>query len=194
MRKIGVLTSGGDTPGMNSAIRAVFKEGVKQNFTVLGIFHGYRGLIEGNIREMNHSDVENIMHKGGTILRTARSEEFKSPEGQKRALSVAKAYGIEGIVIIGGDGSYRGAKILNDLGVATIGVPGTIDNDMGYTDYTIGFNTAVNTITYKGYNARTRQSRRYRGNGKKLRRYCTLGRRCRRCGHDTRSRVPHALG
>ena len=139
---------------MNSAIRAVFKEGVKQNFTVLGIFHGYRGLIEGNIREMNHSDVENIMHKGGTILRTARSEEFKSAEGQKRALSVAKAYGIEGIVIIGGDGSYRGAKILNDLGVATIGVPGTIDNDMGYTDYTIGFNTAVNTITNEIYNIR----------------------------------------
>ena len=154
MRKIGVLTSGGDTPGMNSAIRAVFKEGVKQNFTVLGIFHGYRGLIEGNIREMNHSDVENIMHKGGTILRTARSEEVKYPEGQKRALSVAKAYGIEGIVLIGGDGSYRGAKILNDLGVATIGVPGTIDNDMGYTDYTIGFNTAVNTITNEIYNIR----------------------------------------
>ncbi|MDO4567479.1 MAG: 6-phosphofructokinase [Clostridia bacterium] len=154
MRKIGVLTSGGDTPGMNSAIRAVFKEGVRQNLNVLGIFHGYRGLIEGNIRELTHADVENIMHKGGTVLRTARSEEFKTDDGLKRALSMAKAYSIEGLVVIGGDGSYRGAKLLNDMGVPTIGVPGTIDNDMGYTDYTIGFNTAVNTITNEIYNIR----------------------------------------
>ena len=147
MKKIGVLTSGGDTPGMNSAIRAVFKEADARGMDVMGIFHGYKGLIEGRIRQLTHEDVANVMHKGGTVLRTARSSEFMQDGGFERALSMLRAYDIDGLIIIGGDGSYRGAKKLYENGIMTIGLPGTIDNDMGYTDFTIGFTTAVNTIT-----------------------------------------------
>lgn len=110
MKKIGVLTSGGDTPGMNSAIRAVFKEADARGMDVMGIFHGYKGLIEGRIRQLTHEDVANVMHKGGTVLRTARSSEFMQDGGFERALSMLRAYDIDGLIIIGGDGSYRGAK------------------------------------------------------------------------------------
>ena len=151
MKKIGVLTSGGDTPGMNSAIRAVFKEADARGMDVMGIFHGYKGLIEGRIRQLTHEDVANVMHKGGTVLRTARSSEFMQDGGFEKALNMLRAYDIDGLIIIGGDGSYRGAKKLYENGIMTIGLPGTIDNDMGYTDFTIGFTTAVNTITDEIY-------------------------------------------
>lgn len=154
MKKIGVLTSGGDTPGMNSAIRAVFKEADSRGMDVMGIFHGYKGLIEGRIRQLTHEDVANVMHKGGTVLRTARSSEFMQDGGFEKALSMLHAYDIDGLIIIGGDGSYRGAKKLYENGIMTIGLPGTIDNDMGYTDFTIGFTTAVNTITDEIYKIR----------------------------------------
>ena len=154
MKKIGELTSGGDTPGMNSAIRAVFKEADARGMDVMGIFHGYKGLIEGRIRQLTHEDVANVMHKGGTVLRTARSSEFMQDGGFEKALNMLRAYDIDGLIIIGGDGSYRGAKKLYENGIMTIGLPGTIDNDMGYTDFTIGFTTAVNTITDEIYKIR----------------------------------------
>ena len=154
MKCIGVLTSGGDTPGMNAAIRAVFKEGENRGINVMGIYHGYKGLVAGMVRQLTHEDVANVMHKGGTVLRTARSEEFRTPEGFQKALDMLHAFDIEGLIVIGGDGSYRGAKMLSDNGIKTIGIPGTIDNDLGYTDFTIGFDTAVNTITSEIYKIR----------------------------------------
>ncbi|MBQ3552243.1 MAG: 6-phosphofructokinase [Clostridia bacterium] len=154
MKRIGILTSGGDTPGMNAAIRATFKACDAMGMETFGIYHGYVGLIAGRIEKLNHAQVENIMHKGGTILRTSRSEEFKTEDGRKKAYRMLCAYDIEGVVVIGGDGSFKGAELLNDMGVAIIGIPGTIDNDMGYTDFTIGFDTAVNTITNEIYNIR----------------------------------------
>jgi len=146
MKKIAVLTSGGDAPGMNAAIRAVVRSGIYSDLKVMGIKQGFNGLINAQIEEMNLSSVADIIHRGGTILKTARSEEFLTEEGQKKAVNVIKVLGIEGIVVIGGDGSFKGAKKLNDLGIPTIGVPGTIDNDLGYTDYTIGFDTSINTV------------------------------------------------
>ena len=146
MKRIGVLTSGGDTPGMNAAIRAVLKAGLDRGYTVMGIYHGYRGLIDGRIRPLQYEDVHNIIERGGTVLRTARSEDFKGEEGRKRAKKIIEAFGMDAIVVIGGDGSFRGAKALMDMGVNTIGIPGTIDNDMGYTAFTIGFDTAVNNV------------------------------------------------
>ncbi|MBU5675026.1 6-phosphofructokinase [Alkaliphilus sp. MSJ-5] len=146
MKKIAVLTSGGDAPGMNAAIRAVVRSGIYNDVKVMAIKQGFNGLINANIEEMNLSSVADIIHRGGTILRTARSEEFRTEEGQRKALNVINVLGIEGIIVIGGDGSFKGAKKLNDLGIPTIGVPGTIDNDLGYTDYTIGFDTSINTV------------------------------------------------
>lgn len=146
MKKIAVLTSGGDAPGMNAAIRAVVRNGIYNNLEVVGIKKGYDGLINANMEDMNLSSVADIIHRGGTILRTARSEEFRTEEGRKKALNVMKVLGIDGIIVIGGDGSFRGAKELNDMGIPAIGVPGTIDNDLGYTDYTIGFDTSINTV------------------------------------------------
>lgn len=146
MEKIAVLTSGGDAPGMNAAIRAVVRSSIYNNVRVLSIRDGFNGLIGAQIEEMNLSSVADIIHRGGTILRTTRSEEFKTEDGQKRAMNVIKVLGIEGIVVIGGGGSLKGAAVLNSLGIPTIGVPGTIDNDLGYTDYTIGFDTSVNTV------------------------------------------------
>lgn len=154
MKCIGVLTSGGDTPGMNAAIRAVLKEGEDRGINVMGIYHGYKGLIAGMIKQLSHKDVENVMHKGGTVLRTARSKDFLTQDGFSKAINMLKAYDIEGLIVIGGDGSYRGAKLLSDNGIKTIGIPGTIDNDLGYTDFTIGFDTAVNTITGEIYKIR----------------------------------------
>lgn len=146
MKTIGVLTSGGDAPGMNAAIRAVVRTAIYKNMNVMGIRRGYNGLINGEIDEMDIKSVGDILHRGGTILNTARSELFKTDEGQKKALNVIKVFGIEGLVVIGGDGSFRGAMDLSKLGVPTIGVPGTIDNDISSTEFTIGFDTAVNTV------------------------------------------------
>lgn len=154
MKRIGVLTSGGDTPGMNCAIRSVFKTGVAMGMQVMGVYHGFKGLIEGKVDYLTHEDVENKMHKGGTLLRTARSEVFRTEEGIQKAISVLHAYGIEGLIVIGGDGSFRGCAELVKRGVPTIGIPGTIDNDMGYTDFTIGFDTAVNNVTNEIYKIR----------------------------------------
>lgn len=146
MRNIAVLTSGGDAPGMNAAIRAVVRSGINSGFRVFGIKRGYNGLIQGDIQEMHMSSVADIIQRGGTILRTARSEEMRTPEGIAKAVNVANVFNIEGIVIIGGDGSFMGAQKLTENGIDCIGIPGTIDNDLAYTDFTIGFDTAVNNV------------------------------------------------
>ena len=146
MKTIGVLTSGGDAPGMNAAIRAVVRSSIYHKCRVFGISRGYDGLINAKLHEKELSSVADIIHRGGTILQTARSEEFRTEEGQKRALNVLDVFDIEGVVVIGGDGSFAGAKKLNEMGIPTIGVPGTIDNDLAYTDFTIGFDTAINTV------------------------------------------------
>lgn len=144
--KIGVLTSGGDAPGMNAAIRAVVRCGIDAGFEVYGIKRGYEGLLDGEIEQMNLSSVGDILHRGGTILKTARSERFSTEEGVKRAKIILDTFGIEALIVIGGDGSMRGALELLKLGVNVMCLPGTIDNDLAYTDYTIGFDTAVNTV------------------------------------------------
>lgn len=146
MKIIGVLTSGGDAPGMNAAIRAVVRTGIYNGMKVLGIIKGFNGLVHGEVQELDMSAVGDILHRGGTILKTARCEEFKTEAGIKKALDVIKALGIEGLIVIGGDGSFRGAMDLSRRGIPTIGLPGTIDNDIACTDYTIGFSTAVNTV------------------------------------------------
>ena len=145
MKRIGLLTSGGDAPGMNAAIRAVVRSGIYYGMEVYGIERGYAGLIEDNVIPMEMRSVSNIVQCGGTRLRTARCLEMMTVEGQKKALDTLEKHGIEGLVVIGGDGSFRGAKVLSEYGVPTIGIPGTIDNDLEYTDYTLGFDTAVNT-------------------------------------------------
>ena len=142
---IGVLTSGGDAPGMNAAVRAVVRTAIKKNMQVMGIRRGYNGLINGDISEMNIRSVSNVLHRGGTMLLTARCNEFKTEEGQMQAVGVCKELGIDGLVIIGGDGSFMGARALSLKGIPCIGIPGTIDNDIACTDYTIGFDTALNT-------------------------------------------------
>ncbi len=142
---IGVLTSGGDAPGMNAAIRAVVRKSIANGKKVKGIMKGYQGLLNEEIFDMSPRDVSDTIQRGGTILRTARCEEFKTEEGQKRGAEVCKKHGIDGLVVIGGDGSYRGAQALTANGINTIGIPGTIDLDIACTDYTIGFDTAVNT-------------------------------------------------
>ena len=144
--KIGVLTSGGDAPGMNAAIRAVVRCGIDAGFEVYGIKRGYEGLLDGEIEQMSLSSVGDILHRGGTILKTARSERFSTEEGVKRAKIILDTFGIEALIVIGGDGSMRGALELSKLGVNVMCLPGTIDNDLAYTDYTIGFDTAVNTV------------------------------------------------
>ena len=146
MEKIAVLTSGGDAPGMNAAIRAVVRSCIYNNVRILSVKDGFTGLINAQIEEMNLSSVADIIHRGGTILKTTRCEEFKTKEGRRKAMNVITVLGIDGIVVIGGGGSIKGAKVINSLGIPSIGVPGTIDNDLGYTDYTIGFDTSVNTV------------------------------------------------
>jgi 6-phosphofructokinase 1 len=144
--KIGVLTSGGDAPGMNAAIRAVVRTGLYHNMEVFGIMRGYQGMIDDDIVPMHSRSVANIIQRGGTILKTARSKEFFEPEGRKKAYENLKKHGIDGLVIIGGDGSFRGAqKFSNEFDIPCIGLPGTIDKDIAGTDFTIGFDTAVNT-------------------------------------------------
>ena len=145
MNKIAILTSGGDAPGMNTAIRAVVRRGIFKGLEVYGVQNGYKGLIAGNFTPMDFKSVGDILHRGGTILQSTRCEEFKTEEGQKQAIAQMESAGISGLIVIGGDGSFQGASKLNDKGFATIGIPGTIDNDISGTDYTIGFDTAVNT-------------------------------------------------
>lgn len=146
MKTIGVLTSGGDAPGMNAAVRAVVRAGCENGFRVMGIRRGYNGLMQGDMFEMNLRSVSNIINRGGTVLYSARSPEFKTEEGLQKALKVAKDVNMEGIVVIGGDGSFRGARDLSLRGVNCVGIPGTIDNDIACSDYTIGYDTAMNTV------------------------------------------------
>lgn len=142
---IGVLTSGGDAPGMNAAIRAVVRTALSKGLNVKGIMRGYQGLIEEEIVDMDGHSVSDIIQRGGTVLGTARCMEFMTEEGQQKGADICKKFGIDGLVVIGGDGSFRGAQKLAHLGINTIGVPGTIDLDIACTEYTIGFDTAVNT-------------------------------------------------
>ncbi len=146
MNTIAVLTSGGDAPGMNAAIRAVVRSAIEKGMRVMGVRRGFNGLMHGDIFEMTLRSVSNIIERGGTILYTARCPEFRTEEGVQKALNTCKYLGIEGLVVIGGDGSFRGAKELSERGLPTIGVPGTIDNDIACCDRTIGYDTAMNTI------------------------------------------------
>ena len=145
VKTIGVLTSGGDAPGMNAAIRAVVRRGLSSGLKVKGIQKGYNGLLNEEIIDMTARDVSDTIERGGTILYTARCAEFRTAEGQQRGAEICRKHGIDGLVVIGGDGSFAGAQKLANLGVNTIGIPGTIDLDIACTDYTIGFDTAVNT-------------------------------------------------
>lgn len=155
MERIAVLTSGGDAPGMNAAVRAVVRAALNNKMDIYGIERGYAGLVKGEITRLSHRSVSGLIHKGGTFLRTARCPEFKDIEVQRQAVEALSAYGIEGLVVIGGDGTFRGAKDLTDnFGIKVMGIPGTIDNDMSYTDYTIGFDTAVNTVLWAINNLR----------------------------------------
>ncbi|MGL4521611.1 MAG: 6-phosphofructokinase [Bacilli bacterium] len=146
MKRIGVLTSGGDAPGMNAAVRAVVRKAIYEGLEVYGIFNGYAGLIRGEIKKLEVGDVGDIIHRGGTMLYTARCPEFVQVEGQLKGIEQLKKHGIEALVVVGGDGSYQGAKKLTEHGFPCIGVPGTIDNDIPGTDLTIGFDTALNTV------------------------------------------------
>ncbi|MDR0854451.1 MAG: 6-phosphofructokinase [Clostridiales Family XIII bacterium] len=146
MKRIGVLTSGGDAPGMNACIRAVVRTGISLDMEVFGIKRGYEGLMSGELEQLQSTSVSDIIQRGGTILKTARSEKFMTPGGFEMALNVIKTYRLDGLVIIGGNGSLTGAITLADAGVPVIGLPGTIDNDLPFTDETIGFTTAVNTV------------------------------------------------
>ena len=146
MKTIGVLTSGGDAPGMNAAIRAVVRTACENGIKVFGINEGYKGLIEDNLEELNIRSVSDIIHRGGTMLHSARCREFQKEEGMQKAIATCKKHGIEGIVVIGGDGSFRGARDLSLRGIPCIGVPGTIDNDIVSSDYTIGYDTCLNTV------------------------------------------------
>ncbi len=145
MKTIAVLTSGGDAPGMNAAVRAVVRTAISMGMNVKGIHRGWNGLIEGDIVDLDIRSVSDIIHRGGTVLYTARSPRFKTEEGMQAAIDNCKKHGIEGIVVIGGDGSFRGARDLSLRGIPCVGVPGTIDNDIASTEYTIGFDTAMNT-------------------------------------------------
>lgn len=146
MKRIGVLTSGGDAPGMNAAVRSVVRTARENNMEVVGILRGYAGLINGDLKEMDIRSVSDIIHRGGTILYSARCLEFKTEEGIQKGIETCKKNNIDGIVVIGGDGSFRGARDLSLRGIPCIGVPGTIDNDIACTDYTIGYDTCLNTI------------------------------------------------
>ena len=144
-KSIAVLTSGGDAPGMNAAVRAVVRSGINMGMRVYGVYRGYNGLLNGDVKEMNLRSVSEIIGNGGTMLYTARSEEFKKKEAQERAADYCRSMGISGVVVIGGDGSFRGAQALTNAGINCIGVPGTIDNDIACSEYTVGFDTAMNT-------------------------------------------------
>ncbi|TCS96750.1 6-phosphofructokinase [Hazenella coriacea] len=146
MKRIAVLTSGGDAPGMNAAIRAVVRSGVYQGIDIYGVYRGFTGLIQGDLKRLSLGSVGDIIHRGGTVLYSARCPEFLTEEGRKQAVNQLQKNQIDGLVVIGGDGSFRGAEKLTALGFPTVGVPGTIDNDILGTDFTIGFDTAINTV------------------------------------------------
>lgn len=146
MKKIAVLTSGGDAPGMNAAVRAVVRKAMYHDIEVYGVYQGYQGLVNNNIHKMERGTVGDKIQRGGTFLQSARCPEFKDPGVRQKGIDNLKQLGIEGLVVVGGDGSYRGAQRLNEEGIKTIGIPGTIDNDINGTDFTIGFDTALNTI------------------------------------------------
>lgn len=146
IKKIGVLTSGGDAPGMNAAVRAVTRAAIRKGMQVYGIRRGYNGLINGDVFEMNERSVSDIIQRGGTMLYTARCHEFRTEEGVEKARAKCEELGLEGIVVIGGDGSFRGAADLSAKGILCVGLPGTIDNDISCTEYTIGYDTAMNTV------------------------------------------------
>jgi 6-phosphofructokinase 1 len=146
MKKIGVLTSGGDAPGMNAAIRAIVRTGIYHDLKVVGIQRGYTGLLHGEIKEMHIASVGDIIHRGGTILKTSRCEEMKTEAGINKAIGILEKNEIDGLIVIGGDGSFQGVNKLGRGNIKVMGIPGTIDNDLAYTDYTIGFDTAVNTV------------------------------------------------
>ena len=145
VKRIGVLTSGGDAPGMNACIRAVVRSSLARGIECVGIRRGYAGLIAGDFVEMDNSSVSRIINRGGTILYSARCDEFRTEEGQRKAANTCKLLGLDGLVAIGGDGTFRGAQDLSKFGISVVGIPGTIDNDINCTDYTIGFDTAANT-------------------------------------------------
>lgn len=145
IKTIGVLTSGGDAPGMNAAVRAVVRTGIGYGYKVIGIREGYRGLLDGDMQEMDSKGISEYLPRGGTMLGTARCLEFKTPEGIKAGADMCREKGIDALVVIGGDGSFMGARALSEHGILTIGVPGTIDNDIACSEYTIGFDTALNT-------------------------------------------------
>lgn len=144
-KSLAVLTSGGDAPGMNAAIRAVVRAGIYYGFKMMGVYKGYSGLLNGDVAELNLRSVSDILSRGGTILYTARSKRFMQLEYQKQAADYCRSLDIEGLVVIGGDGSFKGARALSNLGIPCVGIPGTIDNDIACSDYTIGFDTAMNT-------------------------------------------------
>ena len=144
-KSIAVLTSGGDAPGMNAAVRAVVRAGINKGMKVYGVYRGYNGLLNGDVEEMNLRSVSDIIGNGGTMLYTARSEEYATPAGIQRAADFCRSIGVSGVVVIGGDGSFRGARCLTNAGINCIGVPGTIDNDIACSEYTVGFDTAMNT-------------------------------------------------
>ena len=146
VKKVAVLTSGGDAPGMNACVRAVVRSGLKNGLDMFVVYEGYRGLVEGNIQQVDRSFVSDTINRGGTILKSARLPEFKEEAVRKLAVDNLKKKGIDGLVVIGGDGTYLGAKKLTEMGVRTVGLPGTIDNDIASTDETIGFDTCLNTI------------------------------------------------
>lgn len=174
MKKIAILTSGGDAPGMNACIRACVRSAINSGLEVYGVERGYFGLVNNNIFPMDTHSVCDIVQKGGTILKTARCLEFKFPETRKKAADNLKALGIEGLVVIGGDGSFTGARFLSDEnGINVVGIPGTIDNDLAYTDYTLGFDTAVNTVLWAINNLRDTMTSHDRVSLVKV-----MGRRC----------------
>ena len=144
-KSIAVLTSGGDAPGMNAAVRAVVRAGINKGMKVYGVYRGYNGLLNGDVEEMNLRSVSDIIGNGGTMLYTARSEEYATPQGIQKAADFCRSIGVSGVVVIGGDGSFRGARCLTNAGINCIGVPGTIDNDIACSEYTVGFDTAMNT-------------------------------------------------
>ena len=146
MKRIGILTSGGDAPGMNAAVRAVVRAGLYHNLEMFVIYDGYKGLVEGNIQQVDRDFVSDIVNRGGTIIRSARLPEFKEVETRQKGIEQLKKFGIDALVCIGGDGTYQGAKALSNMGINCIALPGTIDNDIASTDFTIGFDTALNTI------------------------------------------------
>lgn len=149
MAKVAILTSGGDSPGMNACLRACVRYAIYKDLDVFGVERGYKGLIDNKINYMNNRSVSGIVQRGGTILRSARCPEFKDLEYQQQAAETLRAYGVNNLIVIGGDGSFRGAKDLSDnCGINVIGIPGTIDNDLAYTDYTLGFDSAVNTVLW----------------------------------------------